>query len=351
MGERRAQARAIARALIDGRVARLLEILDERDPDLKSRLRLQPRVELDTWSDVEVLDIPANTQNPDCSIAGVYVDTVVPAQIGVVEGSYYRRETFTVLHELGHHLQRTTELVDDLPGQPDRGAVLEEATSDAFAAAILLPRSEVDAAIGSGTPSVSQVRELWLASPTASRAAVCVRAAQHLASPGYVMLLDRDGRISFAAAHNTFPLRKGLDQSATTLAAAVRDNPFGVVARKTRFRFASGQESDEFYAQATELDGYTLIVAVADGAPWERISLSSVQRPTFKKWHECSSCGELTAIGEAESCDVCRTVKCGDCGRCACPSRVAELLCTECWIVKPAQQFPSAGTVCLECVS
>lgn len=328
----------------------MLALLDARDAGLLERLRAAPVLELESWEELEVRFIPEHLQPNGCSIAGAYIDSLQPPIIGIVEGSYARREAFTALHELGHHLQRTESvLVDDLPVQEDRGKELEEATADAFAAAVLLPPDLVSATIGSSTPTVRAVKELWAASPTASRAAVCVRVSEVLTSVGYVLLLDSSGKISFSKSVGTLPLRRGLDQSRSTIATAIRDSDAPVVNRRTTFEFARGQVTEEYYAQATDLGGYTVVIAVADGAPWEAISLSSTAAPSYRTWNECEHCGALTNVFEVEACSICGKPQCRDCGRCACPSRVSEQLCNECFVVKPAHLFSADGTPCSDC--
>ena len=53
---------------------------------------------------------PSATLGKECSVAGTYYDatTDVRAIIAVAESGYTRRDAFTALHELGHHIQHTT---------------------------------------------------------------------------------------------------------------------------------------------------------------------------------------------------------------------------------------------------
>lgn len=343
------RAKILARDLVARRVEVMLTVLDGRDTQLRARLGTDPVGELGTWSEITVEYIPASAQSVDCTIAGAYMDDTEPAIIGIVDGSFSRREAFTALHELGHHLQRTEDqLVDDLPLQSDHGRALEEMTSDAFAAAILLPDSVVQHTLGRGTPTALQVRELWK-SGNASRAAVCVRAAQQLASPGHVMLLDPAGIINFSAAYADFPFRRGLNQTETTIFEAANRSEARATSRVTNFIYANGTRGQDLYAQATDLGGYLLIVAVVDGAPWETLALSSTARPVYRDWHQCVACGELFKTLDIQRCEMCEDPKCPECGRCACPSRVEERQCTKCFMIKPAHQFLASATICLDC--
>ncbi|MCU1579996.1 MAG: hypothetical protein JWP19_2200 [Rhodoglobus sp.] len=329
----------------------MLELLDARDPAIRDRLEAGPVAELGTWSDLEIAYIDFAAQSPDCTIAGAYVDTIEPPRIGIVPGTFSRREAFTALHELGHHLQRTQiELAEDLPGQPDRGRQLEEMTSDAFAAAILIPPALATEHLGGSTPTAAQVARLWRAGQ-ASRAAVCVRAVQNLASPGHVVLLDADGVIVFSASYADYPLRRGLDESQTEIVRAVRTSNAGLVSRKTSWLYANDVPGQEMYAQVTRLGDYFVVVSVVDGAPWERIALSAPKSAYYKEWHSCVNCGHVMRTYGAEICPTCGDPKCGECGRCACPSRVSERTCRNCFTIKPAQLFKGDSEVCRECLS
>lgn len=345
------RARIIAREKVEDRVKQLLDILDGREAGLRARLAEAPLVELATWDELEVTYIDPAAQSPDCTIAGAYVDTFEPPRIGIIKGTYHAREAFTALHELGHHLQRTElDLAEDLPLQPDRGLLLEEMTSDAFAAAILIPPDVAASYLGSSTPTAAQVAKLWK-NVSASRAAVCVRAVQNLSSPGHVVLLDADGIIVFSASYADYPLKRGLDQSQTEIVRAVRTSNAGLVSRKMSWVYGNGTPGQEVYAQATRLGDYIVVVSVVDGAPWERMSLSAPKPTYYKEWHTCVNCGHIIRTYGAETCVTCKDPKCHECGRCACPSRVAERICTGCFEIKPAHLFIGDSTVCKDCGS
>ena len=103
------------------------------------------------------------------------------------------------------------------------------------------------------------------------------------------------------------------------------------------------------YAQATNLDGYVLIVAVVDGAPWEALALSSRAPTVLGGWHSCAICGNVFKSWDEAPCEICGTIKCPDCGRCDCPSRVVERKCVSCNMIKPAQFFVTDNLICIDC--
>lgn len=326
----------------------MLEIVQARGSDVLASLRTHPIAELETWPELEItlLDaVPAS----DCAIAGVYFSDYTPARIGIWEGSSIPRQHFTALHELAHHLQlHDATLSAEFDAQVDQGEQLEELTCDAFAAAVLLPDELMNMHLGPGTPLAAQVATLWQASG-ASRAAVCVAAAQRLQSPGHVVLLDENDEVAFASSVGELPLRRGRDQSQTKVLRALRTTSLNSISvRDHRFIYRDGIEGTSLYAQATTMGAYTVVVAVAHNAPWEAISLSASAPSVRASWQECTHCQELFQVW-GERCDRCRAGFCPECGHCDCASRVAVQICNECFLEKPAQLFTASATLCDEC--
>lgn len=342
------EAYILARALVSARVRRMLEIVEERGPDVLTSLRSHPIAELETWADLEVTLLDA-VPDSDCAIAGVYFSDYTPARIGIWAESAIPRQHFTALHELGHHLQlHDLDLVAEFDAQPDQGEVLEELTCDAFAAAVLLPEVLVTTHLGAETPSAADVVALWQASG-ASRAAVCVAAAGRLQSPGHVVLLDENDKVAFASTVGELPLARGRDQSRTAVVRALYATSLPTAAvRDQRFAYRDGIEGGSLYAQATTMGGYTVIVAVAHNAPWETNSLPAAAPALKARWQECTHCQELFQVWN-ERCPQCGAGFCPECKHCDCPSRVAVLTCHECFLTKPAQVFTTSDTLCDEC--
>ncbi|WP_082041114.1 MULTISPECIES: ImmA/IrrE family metallo-endopeptidase [Microbacterium] len=344
------EAAAIARArgLVGGRVDHLVAGLSARDAGVLERLRYDAIEELSRWKDLTL--VPLDTAPPtSCSIAGVYLPDENPPRIGLWRQMSRPRAMFTALHELGHHLQQTSgELVDALDGEPDQGAYLEERTSDAFAARILLPSDLVARALGAGTPTADKVADLW-AQAGVSRAAACVAAAQQLSSPGHVVLMDGDF-VQFSSSFGELPLRRGSDQSSSAIMRARRQMATRVtVVSENRFSYRDGIEGTPLYAQAADMGGYTVVVAVAYRAPWAAISLPSSSSTIAAKWQTCGRCDRIFQVW-GQRCAACGAGYCPDCGKCDCETRVVERTCLECFLMKPAQLFTGDSRVCDDCM-
>src|SRR5205823_4926986 len=116
--------------------------------------------------------------------------------------------------------------------------------------------------------------------------------AQQLGSPGHVLLLDGDGAVNFCATRGEFRLARGSDQSSTEIWRAFQRTRRSTAQAKTRFVYREGIQGGELYAEATSIDGYTVVVAVTDGAPWERLALSSTSEAVVGGWHTCLVCAE-----------------------------------------------------------
>jgi IrrE N-terminal-like domain len=176
------------RAAIERHTRRLLDSLD---PDVRDGLSIDPIAVITARLKVRVQLRPERSGTGHCSIDGSYFPD--PPRISVAESLSRRRVNFSVLHELGHHLQADDAILADiLWHEPDGGTGLEEDVSDAFAAEVLLPQHLVDEIIGDAGPTAAAVADLF-ATTQASREACCVRAAHRVRGPGYVVLADPDG--------------------------------------------------------------------------------------------------------------------------------------------------------------
>lgn len=324
--------------------------LEELWPGAAGELMDDPCGALMTWDEVKLQFVPAVEADSRCSVAGAYIWEEQPPVLAVAQATSSGRRGFTALHELGHHLQQTdVDLAQELADAGDRGRLLEDAVCDAFAASVLLPDALVDQYIPATGPSVYDIGDLNAVS-SASRAAVCVRAAQGLRSPGHVLLLDYDGSVQFAAAQGLPPVAKGSNQSSVPVIQEALGSCRTAKGR-TRVLYRDSIRGGELFAQAGDLDGYLVVVMTTDRPPWEAAFVlpSSDIAPLAATW-VCpnAGCGEdFESFGT--SCQRCKVPKCPMCSTCDCPPVVAERKCKECSIVYPARFFDGISTVCQGC--
>ncbi|MEV8372658.1 ImmA/IrrE family metallo-endopeptidase [Kribbella sp. NPDC056861] len=312
-------------------------------------LHREPCDVLGRWDQIQlqfVLEVPAEGKAA-CSVAGAYIeDDQGVSTIQVALAASPRRRNFTALHELGHHLQRTDSgLAKAVWGQTPR-ALFEDVACDGFAAAILLPDAVVELAINQSGPTAGDLVTLYRRC-SASRSAVCVQGARRLPAPGHVALLHPDGTVFFSSSRELPPLRRGSDQSGTPVIGRALSSGNG--RGRGRFTYRDGIQGQELYIQTTGMDGFLLVVAVTDHAPWEEFALPSRDDRPRAGSYDCvnPACG-TSYTTFAAGCSRCRVPPCPDCGRCACEPALAERTCTSCWMVKPAAGF--ARGVCADCL-
>ncbi|GAA2999645.1 hypothetical protein GCM10010483_50740 [Actinokineospora diospyrosa] len=175
--------------------------------------------------------------------------------------------------------------------------------------------------------------------------------AQHLDSPGHVVLIDRRGSVQFSASHLMPPLRRNSDQSGTLLVSRVLGSPAGLgrARGRTRWRYRDGIQGDELRAQAVPMDGYLLVVSVTGWAPWEEgfsLPIPQVGPEAVERVCEVPDCGHEFSSFEAP-CARCKAPACPRCKRCSCAPRPREQQCSKCFNVLPVHIFE--GDRCRDC--
>jgi len=307
---------------------------------------------LDTHPDLAVLRVPElvpSDAQSGCSVAGGY--RAKPPTLIVAESMSKRRQQFTLLHELGHHLQRTElELGRNVMSKPDR-AGFEDASCDAFAASVLLPDDMVEhASIDYGGPTAQTAVDLFETS-NASRAAIAVRLMGALKAAGAVVVLNEVGVVTFAAARGSvYPPARGSNQIKNPLIGAALDD-IDVTKVWTRddaqIWYQSGHSSIQLYGQAAWVGDRLVVVMVEEAAPWRTFSpprdFTAMRAPS--KWDDCDTCGKNFEV--KITCFVCNQAKC-PMAHCGC-SKAMEKTCDACFMVKHVSQFEPGLKTCKEC--
>lgn len=307
---------------------------------------------LDNHPDLAVQRLPEfvpKDSQLDCSVAGGYRDR--PPTLIVTESMSRRRQQFTLLHELGHHLQQTNlDLGRRVVAHRDPTR-FEDACCDAFAASVLLPDDMVDdASRPFGGPTAQTAVDLFETS-NASRAAICVRLTGRLKGAGVIAVLNEAGIVTFAAARGSmFPPARGSDQSENPLVRAALDDSSAsrVWSRDdARIWYLSGQSSNKLYGQAAWAGDRLFVVMVEESAPWRSFSPPrdfTVER-TNSKWSDCDTCGKNFEV--RIHCFTCSKPKCPS-GHCACTQPTART-CDACYLEKHVSQFFADSRTCVEC--
>jgi hypothetical protein len=342
--------RAVSRIEVEAATVEVAATLNRLRPGAAAELAHDPCGVLDGWDEVQIRYVPSVEADSRCSVAGAYIWDETPPVLAVARATSAGRRAFTALHELGHHLQQSDlDLAQALASAGEQGRLLEDAVCDAFAAGVLLPDHLVDQHIPDAGPTVYDVAQLHAAS-SASRAAVCVRAAQRLRSPGHVLLLDYDGSVEFAAAQGVPPVRKGSSQSSVPVIQDALTSERTTRGR-TRLLYRDSIRGEELFAQVGDLDDYLVAVLTTDRPPWEDqfVLPSRDAGPVAATW-VCPNAGcaeEFETFGN--SCTRCKIPKCPECGTCECPPVVAQKTCTTCFQKQSAHAFDGASTVCESC--
>lgn len=323
----------------------MLQALEHGWPGATQSLAASALAELQTWPELTVRTIPENQTDQGCSVAGIYLAGPPPI-LAVAQSLSRARRDFTALHELGHHLQQTDFDLMEVLLQAADGSALQEAACDTFAATILLPPTLVSQHIPANGPTAADVADLWHAAG-ASRMAVCVAAAEHLPSPGHVLLLDTDGTVMFAASHNLPRPARGSNQSGIPVLTTALATTSGRAQGVTRLRYRDGISGCELYAQTTRLDPYLVAVLVTDHAPWLPFAPTLDGTPRAR-WYICEHCGhEYKSFNP--TCDRCQVPACPECNRCGCPSPVQERRCSACFLLHPPTMFAPGSDRCRDC--
>ncbi|WP_370415646.1 ImmA/IrrE family metallo-endopeptidase [Streptomyces fradiae] len=326
--------------------AAMIKEVEAARPGALERLTQGALAELRTWPELTVKDVPEGRAAQGCSVAGAY-DYGPPPRLSVAMSASQARRDFTALHELGHHLQKSSfDLMEPFSREPDGGVLLEDAACDAFAAEILLPAHLVGHHLDVKGPTALAITHLWRAS-NASRMAVCVRAAQHLPAPGHVLLLDPTGHLAFAASHGERPLRRGSFQGDIPVIDRALTGS-GRAQGRTQVRYRDGILGRELHTDTAPMDGYIVAVLVTDSAPWRAFTPPTAGSGPQSRNYICANCDEEYRSFEP-ACPSCRVPQCPDCGRCACPPRVPGRACPGCFIVHPPAMFPPNSDRCFDC--
>jgi hypothetical protein len=310
-------------------------------PDAARDATEDPEGVCEHMDDVELV-VQSGPVGGACAVGGLYVLGGPRARI-VVRMVGNRRDGFTVLHEVAHHLQYIDEEWSLIarPSMPEgKERLVAEKVADAFAATVLIPDGHAASAFAGGVTAAA-VRELFRTS-AASATACCVRA---LGQPGQrlVMLTTQDGRPWYADSHGT-PLNPGRKLAQPLVAKAVeRADDTGTA----RLRggggivYSTGRTDTDLAVDVAVEDGMVFMVAIS--TPHDsRVDLE-LRSELF-----CGHCDEVyTAEHSTRRCGDCGSWECPGCGRCDCEQPATY--CQGCYIQLPLARAHAGLGRCESC--
>lgn len=323
-------------------------LLDTCTDKQRAELLHDPLRTVVTWPGLEVLLIDEVRTDGMCNTDGFYNADATSPRITVAQSISRRRQSFTALHELAHHLARRHPDVAELLWKPG-GERLEEDVCDSFAVRVLFPDELLEQVFVKPAPTAAQVARLYGES-NASRAACCVAASRLLHSESYVVVTDLNLQVAYAASRYTpYRLARGVPQAGDgLLAKALR---LGRARGPAHVRFRSGAESPQLSGDAVRDGDYVFAVMTAGVPPWGGPWNVATRRSPVAPEHYCPHCGHTweAFVPYDDRCELCRSPDCPACGRCSCETHtLTPRMCPVCGLTTAAFSSRSA-TVCRDC--
>lgn len=332
----------LSTAIVQVACKHLMALLDARAPGLATRATDDPLGAVSELRDVTLVWDPSARSG--CPVDGQYIGDTTPARIILRPSVSQRRDNFTVLHEVAHHLLYHDEAWA-LDVRPTLGALqwqVEERIANAFAAGVLLPAEQVDRHLGAD-PTAAGVVALFEGSSASATA--CLARALDLPGNRMVMLTDLDGRPWYSAT-NGEPYAPGRVRQPAVAAAVEHAQSSG-----GSFTVVGGDGIH--YASGKSFTAVHLDVAVSGGLAFAIATVDETTDPRFRAttetwWHTGSQC--LHSFDAAESpgvCSVCRSPRCPQCTLCDCETK--DVFCRKCFLALPVARARTGVTLCENC--
>jgi Zn-dependent peptidase ImmA (M78 family) len=332
------------------RLAQRLEL--SLGPETRSQLSKDPRAAIEDLG-VRVVAFENVWANEECGCDGVYFWEPRPT-IAYLPTPGSRRENFTLLHELGHHLYRQNDDAISALGDldDDEFQIAQENLCDAFAGRALIPDDVVNDVLEGRRPEARDLPKLFEVS-IGSREVCAVRLAERMPCFGYVAFLDPiNSTVRFASASPQCPYRWRRGSKLPT------SHPVWQASKKVNGFRGQGEViwdggRKNLWLDALD-DGPVVIAVFSEERYWKATGLnilsgtSSMARPPAMSG-TCKHCGANTWGYRA--CDKCGDVTCKNCGRCGCGAKaVREMVCSRCGLLRAATLFSGGSTVCRDCL-
>jgi hypothetical protein len=243
-----------------------------------------------------------------------------------------RRQYFTLLHELAHHLvEDDDEALGWLADRDDCDRELEQ-VCDLIAGELLITSDQMDAALAGEPPSAETILRLG-AITNGSRSACAIAIGSRLPCDGFVTVHETaSDRIFVAArARDTRPYawRDDLIPAGHPLRSATPP------ARTATWWPYPNREQRQFFMSAATDGDYTFAVFAENnlwGVPGLHFSDPGRERQHETEILTCPACGHR---GPMWLCFTCREGRCPKCGECGCDraAREQRVMCTGCMLM------------------
>jgi len=327
-----------------GVVPSALRLLERLQSDQRRRLAVHPVAALHELG-VTVFELGERQVSDRCSCDGAYfpVPRAPRPAIGFVRTPGSRRENFTLMHELGHHLIRSDEDLLSMIADDDLDPhVLEERICDAFAGRMLVADDVLSAIAGGHRPQAADLRLLFDGC-SGSLEACAVRLAERLRCEGYVVLLDRRSHsVRFASPSPECSYSWGRGTPVPVGHPAWRAQEGQSYRGQGELVWRSGYKRN-LWLDAVG-DGTTVVAIFSSERYWPVVGLGILSDPSatiagpMALTGSCLHCG--ARVFGTRSCDKCGDVRCRACGKCGCGApRPARVVCVKCHLLKGKAEF------------
>lgn len=296
-----------------------------------------------TQSPEIVVIIEDNLVNTGCGGGGYYRSS--PPAIHLHPATS-RRDNFTLLHELGHHLQQTHcqwgyALID--MNDWDRRKI-EEAVCDQIAAQILLPVTDADRHATYSHPA--DVMAGLFARSEASRSATVQRVREMLPADSRWILAVADLNGAVVTSGTTYsdppPPKHLVQEGFRRVAAEARESA-------VRREFHEGLE----YRTGAVLDGLRVEAVLDHEDRYVFLALRPTSASGSGVWtypsRECSNpvCeASFQAQQSSGRCENCQDFVCPRCDRCTCTAPQRPTTCTTCFMPYTLAEMASGSHEC-----
>lgn len=255
-----------------------------------------------------------------------------------------KRDSFTIAHEVGHHLVNSDDAVSGwVYDQDDHEAILET-ICDRVAQQLLLPPDSVEAFLEARMPRAQDVLDLYEGS-AASRPVCAIAIAQHLPRFGAVVIIERATMTVTSSSIHADPQRGWpfiypWPGQIVPLGHQLRNVADGSdVIRRVSWRGRFGVAREDFYVNALGTQNGIIAVFSADDV-WGAPELARLPERAWDTRPSLSGncCGRSFQV-KGYPCPTCRKAICPQCGKCPHErADASDINCSICFTLKPPRR-------------